>query len=132
MPELPNPIFERVYFLVRAVPSGQVTSYGQLGGMCGIQVSRTIGDAMNACPKDVPWQRVINARGTISIQGATGARQRALLEAEGVAFDENGRVDFAAVGWTPDAQWLQENGYNPPPPFAKAKKDSDGAQLSLF
>ncbi len=127
-----NPLYERVYFLVRAIPPGKVTTYGQLGAMCGIADARTIGDAMNACPKDVPWQRVINARGTISIQGATGARQRALLESEGVAFDENARVDFASVGWVPEAEWLDANGYKTPPPFAQEKTDSGNTQLSLF
>jgi methylated-DNA-protein-cysteine methyltransferase-like protein len=102
--------------------------------MCGITDSRTVGDAMNASPDDVPWQRVINARGMISIQGATGARQRALLEAEGVVFDENGRVDFGQVGWAPDPQWLAANGYRTPPPLVKPKKgqEPDGEQLSLF
>lgn len=127
-------MFERVYFLVRAVPSGKVTTYGQLGSMCGISDSRTVGEGMNAAPGDVPWQRVINSRGTISIQGATGARQRALLEDEGVEFDANGRVDFAEVGWIPDEEWLAANGYKSPPPLVKEKKnkEKDSGQLSLF
>lgn len=127
-----NDLFERVYFLVRGVPLGKVTTYGQLGAMCGIRDSRTIGEIMNASPQDVPWQRVINTRGMISLQGATGARQRALLESEGIAFDENGRVDFAIVGWTPDAEWLTTNGYLVPPPLFPEKKEAGGKQLSLF
>lgn len=127
-----NDLFERVYFLVRAIPAGKVTTYGQLGAMCGIRDSRTIGEIMNASPQDVPWQRVINARGMISLQGATGARQRARLESEGVVFDENGRVDFAIVGWMPDAEWLTANGYEIPPPLAQEKQDAGNAQLSLF
>lgn len=130
-----NPIFERIYALAREVPSGKVTTYGQLGAMVGLSDMRTVGDAMNACPEDVPWQRVINSKGTISLGGATGGRQRALLEEEGVALDENGRVDFAVYGWTPDVAWLESNGYKQPPPLAKEKtkkgKD-DGGQLSLF
>ncbi|MBI4674621.1 MAG: MGMT family protein [Chloroflexi bacterium] len=127
-----NPLFEKIYALARHIPYGRVTTYGQLGAMCGISDSRTVGDAMNASPGDVPWQRVINARGMISIQGATGARQRALLEQEGVVFDENGRVDFTEVGWTPDTEWLAANGYKTPPLLAKEKKDSGSEQLSLF
>lgn len=127
-----NPLFERVYFLVRAVPPGKVTTYGQLGAMCGIRDSRTIGDVMNTSAGDVPWQRVINARGMISMQGATGARQRALLESEGVVFDESGRVDFSGVGWVPDAEWLTANGYLIPPPLFEEKKDPGNEQLSLF
>jgi methylated-DNA-protein-cysteine methyltransferase related protein len=133
-----NPFFERVYFLVRAIPYGKVTTYGQLGTMCGISDSRHVGDAMNASPGDVPWQRVINSRGTISIQGATGMKQRTLLEDEGVVFDENGRVDFAEVGWVPDTDWLTSNGYKQAPPLVKEKKGregnrgNEGEQLSLF
>ncbi len=130
-----NEIFERIYALARAVPHGKVTTYGQLGAMVGLSDMRTVGDAMNASPEDVPWQRVINSRGTISMGGGTGAKQRALLEQEGVVFDENGRVDFAEVGWVPDPAWLRENGFKLPPPLVKEKKSGkkdDGGQLSLF
>lgn len=133
-----NDLFEKIYTLARAIPSGKVTTYGQLGAMVGLSDMRTVGDAMNACPPDVPWHRVINSRGTISMGGATGARQRALLEQEGVEFDANGRVDFGAVGWAPDAEWLEANGFKKPPPLVKEKKESgkktgdDGGQMSLF
>lgn len=129
-----NALFEKIYALAREVPFGKVTTYGQLGAMVGLNDMRTVGDAMNACPEDVPWQRVINSRGAISLGGATGSKQRALLEEEGVAFDENGRVDFAVVGWIPDANWLEENGYKQPPPLVKEKriKKDDGEQPSLF
>lgn len=133
-----NDLFEKIYTLVREIPSGKLTTYGQLGAMVGLRDMRTVGDAMNACPPDVPWQRVINSRGTISIGGGTGNRQRTLLEAEGVAFDETGRVEFAEVGWVPDAAWLDANDYHPPPPFTQEKKpkksneDNGGGQMSLF
>jgi methylated-DNA-protein-cysteine methyltransferase-like protein len=106
-----NDLFERIYALARQVPRGKVTTYGQLGAMCGLRDSRTVGEAMNASPTDVPWQRVINSRGMISLQGATGMRQRALLEGEGVAFDDAGRIDLVEFGWMPDPDWLAANGY---------------------
>jgi methylated-DNA-protein-cysteine methyltransferase-like protein len=53
---------------------------------------------MAACPKDVPWQRVLNSKGEISLR-AGAAEQRRLLEAEGVVFDDKGRVDLARFGW---------------------------------
>ncbi len=115
---------ERIYALVRRIPHGRVTTYGQLGAMCGVADSRTVGAAMNAS-QNVPWQRVINARGEVSLKGATGKRQRELLEAEGVEFDEHGRVDFARCGWTPAADWLTANGYAMPPSLVTAKTDSD-------
>jgi methylated-DNA-protein-cysteine methyltransferase-like protein len=119
---------------VRQVPPGRVTTYGQLGAMCGVTDSRIVGEAMNASPGDVPWQRVINSRGQISLGGATGARQRALLEAEGVVFDESGRTDLAVFGWEPDPEWLSANGYKrPPPPKDKKKKGGEEArQPGLF
>lgn len=133
-----NELFEKIYTLVREIPPGKVTTYGQLGAMVGLNDMRTVGDAMNACPPDVPWQRVINSRGAISMGGATGSRQRSLLEQEGVEFDEGGRVDFGLVGWTPDTEWLEANGYKQPPPLVKEKKEpkkkasDDGEQMSLF
>ena len=126
--------FERLSELVRQIPPGRVTTYGQLGAMCGIGDPRVVGEAMNAS-RNVPWQRVINARGQVSLKGPTGRTQRALLEAEGVVFDESGSVDFAAVGWSPDPAWLAANGYKVPPPLAlpgKGARDAAGDQLSLL
>ncbi len=127
-----NELHEKIYALVRAIPRGNVTTYGQLGAMAGLSDMRRVGDAMNACPDDVPWQRVINARGTISLGGAIGSKQRALLEQEGVVFDENGRVDFATVGWKPDTAWLTANGYRLPPPLFQKRAPAQNSQLNLF
>ncbi|MCA1554471.1 MAG: MGMT family protein [Chloroflexi bacterium] len=126
-----NSDYERIYALVRHIPRGRVTTYGQLGAMCGIADSRVVGDVMNAS-QNVPWQRVINARGEISLKGETGKRQQQLLEGEGVEFDEHGRVDFARFGWTPDPAWLMVNGYSVPPPLVKGKQADDAEQLSLL
>ena len=96
--------FEQIYGVVRCVPPGKVATYGQIAQLVGMaRGARTVGWAMRAIPEgsDVPWQRVINSRGTISFQpGSPGeAVQRALLEAEGVVFDEQGRVDLKVYGW---------------------------------
>jgi methylated-DNA-protein-cysteine methyltransferase related protein len=130
--------YERIYALVRQIPRGRVTTYGQLGAMCGIADPRIVGEAMNAS-RSIPWQRVINSRGEISIKGATGTRQRELLEQEGIVFDSQGRVDLAEYGWMPDPRWLGANGYKIPPPLVKDKKGKagdpqteEGEQLSLF
>jgi methylated-DNA-protein-cysteine methyltransferase-like protein len=53
---------------------------------------------MASCPQDVPWHRVINAQGKISPRPGA-ARQRQLLEEEGVEFDERDKVDFERFGW---------------------------------
>jgi methylated-DNA-protein-cysteine methyltransferase-like protein len=63
--------------------------------------ARWVGGAMAHCPAGVPWHRVVNAQGRISDRpGAT--RQRPLLEEEGVAFDDRGRIDLDRFRWDPD------------------------------
>lgn len=96
--------FELVYRVVRSIPPGRVATYGQIARILGMpHAARTVGWALRDLPQgyDVPWQRVINARGTISLgAGGGGAEiQRALLEEEGVVFDEQGRVDLTTYGW---------------------------------
>ena len=91
---------ERIYACVRQIPSGCVTSYGAVARRVGCG-ARQVGYAMAALPtgSGVPWHRVLTSRGEISIPGDTGVRQRALLTAEGIAFDARGRVDFDRDGW---------------------------------
>lgn len=91
---------QRIYTVVRSIPRGAVTSYGAVARRVGCG-ARQVGYAMAALPagSDVPWHRVLNARGEISIPGDTGVRQRALLVAEGIGFDAHGRVDFDRDGW---------------------------------
>jgi methylated-DNA-protein-cysteine methyltransferase-like protein len=96
--------FEQVYQVVRCIPSGRVATYGQIARLLGMpHAARTVGWALHSIPEgyDVPWQRVVNARGIISLDahGPGGAIQRALLEAEGVIFDESGRIDLQVYGW---------------------------------
>ena len=88
--------YNQVWALVREIPSGKVATYGQIAKMLPqpesiseedyqLSASRWVGLAMAACPIDVPWQRVINSQGKVS-ERAEAARQRDLLEAEGVLF----------------------------------------------
>lgn len=96
-------LYRRIYAVVRHIPSGRVATYGQVAGIVGRCTARAVGYAMAALPWDteVPWHRVINRQGRISprTSGDGGTEQRQLLEAEGVCFDQQGRVDFAKVGW---------------------------------
>ncbi|MEX0900414.1 MAG: MGMT family protein [Gammaproteobacteria bacterium] len=91
---------ERIYALVREIPAGCVTTYGAVARRIGCG-ARQVGYAMAALPagSDVPWHRVLNSRGEVSIPGDTGVRQRSLLVAEGIAFDAHDRVDLDRVGW---------------------------------
>ncbi len=98
MHDTPATLYERIYDTVRAVPPGHVTTYGIVGRLVGCP-ARVVGYALHHLrhsAHDVPWQRVINARGGISTHGAD---QRRLLEDEGVVFDERDRVDFNRWGW---------------------------------
>jgi len=95
-----------IYEIVRQIPSGKVSSYGRIARMVPGCTARMVGYALAALPAglDVPWQRVINAKGKISLHGAGfgSALQHQLLLNEGVIFDSESRIDFAIFGWIPD------------------------------
>jgi methylated-DNA-protein-cysteine methyltransferase-like protein len=95
--------YNRVYELVCLIPSGNVATYGQIASHIDRCTPRMVGYAMAATPhgRDIPWHRVINSQGMISMR-ANGERdmlQQALLETEGVFFNENGRVNLDEAGW---------------------------------
>jgi methylated-DNA-protein-cysteine methyltransferase-like protein len=97
--------FDAVYTMVQRIPKGEVASYGQVALFLGWpNGARTVGWALRALKpgSGVPWHRVVNARGEISLPNPT--RQKALLEAEGIVFDEKERIDLKRFGWSgPDA-----------------------------
>lgn len=107
VPPDPAAFNRQVWDIVRAIPPGRVATYGQVAKLVplpgGVDPDayrafgpRWVGTAMSACPPGVPWQRVLNAKGEISLKGDA---QRRLLEAEGVIFDAKGRVDLKRYGW---------------------------------
>jgi methylated-DNA-protein-cysteine methyltransferase-like protein len=95
-------LYQRIYTLVKQIPPGYVSCYGCLGQKVGC-TARTVGFALSALPaqNDVPWQRIVNSRGTISPRsdGGSNLLQRDLLEIEGVCFDEKNRIDLNTQGW---------------------------------
>jgi methylated-DNA-protein-cysteine methyltransferase-like protein len=95
--------FERVYAVVQCIPPGRVATYGQIARLLGQpHAARTVGWALRGVPQDsaVPWQRVVNASGSISIRDLQGsAEQRTLLVAEGVIFGSDGRIDLDRFRW---------------------------------
>lgn len=97
--------YERFYEVARRVPAGKVTTYGTVARIAGLAGrARQVGYAMAALPDehDVPWHRVVNARGEVSRRsgGHTFEQiQRVLLEDEGVLFDPRGRIDLERFGW---------------------------------
>jgi len=96
---------ERVYAVVRQIPAGKVMTYGQLAIVLGEgYTARTVGYVMHGSDEGVPWQRVINSQGKCSTGRLTIPLnlQQELLEAEGVAFNANGKCDLREFQWFPD------------------------------
>ena len=94
----------RIYDVVQEIPRGKVATYGQVATLAGMRGhARQVGYALAALPagSKVPWHRVINAKGCISLRTSTGDdnRQRTLLERERVRFDDNGRISLARYQW---------------------------------
>lgn len=92
--------YESYYAVIRAIPTGRVMSYGDVAAYAGRpRQARRVGYALAVCnDHDVPWWRVINAQGSISERtpdGGPESMQRDLLEAEGVEFTLERRVDLA-------------------------------------
>lgn len=106
--------FEAVYDAVRKVPSGKVTTYGTIATLIGRPGNaRAVGYALRALPDDtdVPWHRVINAQGGISLRSRNPEDtdlQHRLLVKEGISFDKGGRMSLQTYGWWGDNQLLTQ------------------------
>lgn len=138
IPEPPNreAFYQTVWNIVRQIPPGRVATYGQIAalippptdfdpGEYAAYRARWVGNAMAASPPDVPWQRVINSQGKISLRRSGPSNQRALLEAEGVVFDAKERVDLSVYGWDgPDAEFRRAHGLSPAPGEDSPKQGS--------
>lgn len=95
---------DKVYYLVRRIPAGCVATYGQIASMLGNpRASRAVGWAMRAVPREMnlPCHRVISANGTLAPDHVFGGRnkQKEMLAAEGITFDEYGRVNLNLHLW---------------------------------
>ena len=101
------PTYQRIYAVVRRVPRGRVTTYGQVARLAGLEShARMVGYALAALPAGttVPWHRVINAQGTVSRRrNGDTLSQRLRLEREGVRFDARDRTSIRTFGWRPRA-----------------------------
>ena len=97
--------YEKIYAVVKKIPYGRVATYGQVAGLAGIPgQARQVGYALNhLTDNDIPWHRVINARGEISGRSNPDyARlQRILLEEEGITFSPDGRTSLTRFLWKP-------------------------------
>jgi methylated-DNA-protein-cysteine methyltransferase related protein len=94
----------RIADLIRSIPPGRVASYGQIAALAGIphgarQVARLLHSSSDK--RGLPWHRVLNAQGRISLPRGGGAElQRRMLKSEGVTF-RRGVVDRERFGWRP-------------------------------
>lgn len=115
---------QQVYRIVAQVPAGRVSTYGQIAEMIPVPAgmnphgyarvrAQWVGRAMRRAPEGVPWQRVINSKGRVSLPAGsrTAMIQRERLEAEGIVFGRSGSIDLGRYGWRgPDQIWLREHG----------------------
>jgi methylated-DNA-protein-cysteine methyltransferase-like protein len=119
---------ERVYEIVRRIPSGRVMTYGQIAEMLGEgYTARTVGFCMHSADEETtPWQRVINSQGACS----TGRivlppdKQQRMLEAEGIVFDARGRCELGRYRWIPEGEEEDEE--------ERRRSEQDEAQQRLF
>lgn len=95
---------EAIYSIVRRIPRGRVASYGQVARLAGLPGrARLVGRALAEVPVEtapLPWHRVINAQGRISLTGVAGREQRKRLRAEGITLHK-GRIDLRRHAWLP-------------------------------
>ncbi|MFQ5677074.1 MAG: MGMT family protein [bacterium] len=95
-------LFEKIYEIILRIPKGKVATYGQVAALAGNpRAARMVGWVLNAHPgnSDLPWQRVINASGKSSLPTEAKRKlQRALLEAEGIVFEDE-RVNLDVFLW---------------------------------
>lgn len=97
-----NEFARRTYEIVATIPAGRVLTYGQVALLLGEpRRARHVGHAMAETPEalHLPCHRVVNAKGEMAPPGVFGAGvQRARLEAEGIPFREDGRIDWKRYG----------------------------------
>jgi methylated-DNA-protein-cysteine methyltransferase-like protein len=97
--------YEKIYEIVRQIPNGKVATYGQVAELANLPGrARLVGYALFRVAPDaeIPWHRVINAKGEISespVRYGNDHLQRSLLEAEGIQFDARGRISLQIYLW---------------------------------
>ncbi len=112
---MPASTFQRVYDVVKCIPPGQVTTYGQIARLLGNpRMSRVVGYALHVNPEPgvIPCHRVVNRFGGLADAFVFGGvhRQRLLLEQEGVRFTADGRVELALHMWYGESYIVKTGG----------------------
>ena len=94
--------YEVIWNLVKKIPAGREATYGQIADLAGLEGhARFVGYALHGLPKNsnIPWHRVINSQGRISLPGVSARRQRNLLEKEKIVFSPAGKIDLKKYQW---------------------------------
>jgi methylated-DNA-protein-cysteine methyltransferase-like protein len=101
--------YDKIYAIVRQIPYGRVATYGQVAELaCLYGQARLVGYALyqvNFSASEIPWHRVINAKGEISyssLRHGGDYLQRSLLEDEGIEFSQDGKIDLRRYQWQPE------------------------------
>jgi methylated-DNA-protein-cysteine methyltransferase-like protein len=100
-------VYNRIYAIVHQIPIGKVATYGQVAELAELYgKARLVGYALYRVDKnsDIPWHRVINAKGEVSespLRLGSDHVQRSLLEAEGIQFSAEGKIDLREYLWRP-------------------------------
>ena len=100
--------YDRIYATVRSIPPGKVATYGQIADLAGLYgKARLVGYALFRVDlkDDIPWHRVINAKGEISYslrRNGGDYLQKVLLEEEGIKFKSNGKIELKQYLWQPN------------------------------
>lgn len=95
----------RIIAIISAVPAGQVATYGQIAALAGRpRAARQVSRLLHSCSDkyDLPWHRIINARGHISLTGSAARKQARKLQTEGIELSTGNRIDLAVYQWKPE------------------------------
>lgn len=93
---------QRVLHAVASIPAGHVCRYGTIAKRSGnAKAARQVGIILKKLPLGhaLPWHRVVNRHGQISLTGEDHQRQKQALEAEGVVFNADERIDLSRFEW---------------------------------
>jgi methylated-DNA-protein-cysteine methyltransferase-like protein len=99
-----NPFSSKIIEIIQSIPAGKVASYGQIAAMAGNhRAARHVSRILHSCTKkyQLPWHRVINSQGKISLNNHAFEIQYELLKSEGIDFGLNRKIDLQKFGFTP-------------------------------
>lgn len=92
----------QIFAVIHQIPYGKVSTYGDIAHFGGFKgYARQVGRLLKNLPEGstLPWHRVINGKGEISLKGENYQRQREKLEVEGVIFNQQGRISLKRYRW---------------------------------